>query len=241
MSDGKGALTIGRAARQAGVGVETIRFYERRGLIERPSKPQAGGFRTYDAGTIRRIRFIREAQEIGFTLREIAELLSLRADPQADCAEVRERAVAKRDEVERKAAQLRRVRDALDALIARCPGTGSLEACTILDAMGEAAVASVPPSTASSRRHGTTVRRSDSSERSKSTVKTTTFAIDGMHCDGCAETIQARLTRETGVRKVSVSFADKEARVLHDPKRVTESQLRTAIEKGGFRAAVKDR
>jgi MerR family copper efflux transcriptional regulator len=115
-------LTIARAAGTAGVGVETIRFYERRGLIEQPRKPAGGGFRKYDADTIARIRFIRQAQELGFSLREIQDLLSLRADPGADCADVRTRAIAKRDEVERKITELGRIRAALDALIATCPG-----------------------------------------------------------------------------------------------------------------------
>ena len=65
------ALTIGKAARGAGVGVETIRFYERKGLIEQPRKPQDAGFRVYPEETVHRIRFIRQAQELGFSLREI--------------------------------------------------------------------------------------------------------------------------------------------------------------------------
>jgi DNA-binding transcriptional MerR regulator len=82
-------MTISRAAEQAGVGVETIRFYERRGLIRQPARPKTGGYRFYDDGVVERIRFIRQAQELGFSLREIAELLSLRADPGADCTAVR--------------------------------------------------------------------------------------------------------------------------------------------------------
>ncbi len=74
-------LTISKAAKNAGVGVETIRFYERKGLIEQPPKPLDNGFRVYPEETVQRVRFIRQAQEIGFSLREIEELLSLRADP----------------------------------------------------------------------------------------------------------------------------------------------------------------
>ena len=84
------AVTISKAAKNAGVGVETIRFYERKGLIEQPPKPFGPGFREYPEEVVRRIRFIRQAQDIGFSLREIAELLSLRADPSADCSDVRE-------------------------------------------------------------------------------------------------------------------------------------------------------
>ena len=125
-------LIIGKAAMKAGVGVETIRFYERKGLIEQPPKPIDGGFRFYPDETISRIRFIRQAQDIGFSLREIDELLSLRADPAADCAHVRERAAAKLEEVERKIDQLGRIRSALNELIAACPGRGALRECSIM-------------------------------------------------------------------------------------------------------------
>jgi Hg(II)-responsive transcriptional regulator len=128
-------LTIGRAARAANVHVETIRFYERRGLIAQPSRPEGGGARRYDLATVERIRFVRQAQDIGFSLREIAELLSLRADPGADCADVRARAIEKREEVQVKLDRLARIRDALDELIARCPGGGDVKACTILEAV----------------------------------------------------------------------------------------------------------
>ncbi len=129
------ALTIGRAARKAGVGVETIRFYQRRGLIRQPAKPDGIGFRHYPEETVQRIRFIRQAQDIGFSLREINELLSMRADPGADCADVREQATAKLQEVERKIARLEEIRAALEELIAACPGRGALRACSILEAL----------------------------------------------------------------------------------------------------------
>ncbi len=128
-------LTIAKAAREAGVGVETIRFYERRGLIEQPRKPQGSGFRVYSPELVKRIKFIRQAQQIGFSLHEIQELVSLKADPAADCSMVRNQAVAKLREVERKIEQLRQIGSALEALIAVCPGRGRLQACTILDTL----------------------------------------------------------------------------------------------------------
>lgn len=127
-------LTIGRAAREAGVSVETIRFYERRGLIPQPPKPK-DGYRLYTPETVERIRFIQKAQEIGFSLRNIDELLSLRAHPETDCAEVRERAAAKIADVDHKIAELKRVRAALEKVVASCPGHGALSACTILEAL----------------------------------------------------------------------------------------------------------
>ncbi len=133
------SMTIGRVARGAGVGVETIRFYERRGLIEQPPKPAFGGFRVYSDAIVGRVRFIRQAQVLGFSLREIDDLLSLRADPAADSEDVRTRATAKLAEVNRKITELERIRAALDTVIAACPGGGALRACSIIDALeGEA-------------------------------------------------------------------------------------------------------
>lgn len=131
-------LTIGKAAAKAGVGVETMRFYERKGLIEQPPQPLDTGFRVYPEETVQRVRFIRQAQEIGFSLREISELLSLRADPSADCSDVREQATMKLEEVNRKITQLEEIRGALEDLIAACPGRGALRACSILDALSAA-------------------------------------------------------------------------------------------------------
>ena len=128
-------MTIGKAARVAGVGVETIRFYERKGLIDQPPKPAFGGFRVYPDDVVDRVRFIRQAQELGFSLKEIGELLSLRADPETDSGRVRERAAAKLAEVNRKMAELERIRAALETLIAACPGGGGLRACSILEAL----------------------------------------------------------------------------------------------------------
>ncbi|SRR5258708_112438 len=127
------ALTIGRAAREAGVNIETVRFYERRGLIEQP--PKGDGYRVYSADQVARIRFIKEAQQIGFTLSEIGELLTLRADPAADCADVRKQAIAKLEEVRRKIEQLQQIGAALETLIAACPRRGALQTCSIMDAL----------------------------------------------------------------------------------------------------------
>jgi MerR family mercuric resistance operon transcriptional regulator len=128
-------LTIGKAAQQAGVGVETVRFYERQGLIEQPPKPDGSGVRRYSDELVARIRFIREAQQLGFSLREIRELTELRADPAADCANVREQAVAKLQDVRRKIERLQEIGTALETLIAVCPGRGGLQACSIMDAL----------------------------------------------------------------------------------------------------------
>ena len=104
-------LTIGRVARAAGVNVETVRFYERKGLITQPQKPAGGGPRDYGNDAVERIRFIRQAQNIGFSLSEIAELLSLRSDPSAKCSDVRGRAIRKRADVQAKLDGLTRMRE----------------------------------------------------------------------------------------------------------------------------------
>ena len=105
----------------------------------------ASGYRIYSPEQIKRVQFIRQAQLIGFSLQEIKELLSLRADPAADCSAVRSQAAAKLGEVERKIEQLHRIRAALEALIAVCPGRGALQACTILDTLTDPTHGHLPP------------------------------------------------------------------------------------------------
>ena len=129
-------LTIGDVAKEAGVGVETIRFYERKGLIDRPERP-ASGFRHYDDQLPRRIRFIRHAQELGFSLREIRELLELRIDPEVSCADVKAKAVAKVAEVDEKIESLTRMRDTLLDITRSCAGEGPTSDCPILDAIDD--------------------------------------------------------------------------------------------------------
>ncbi len=128
-------LSIGKAASKAGVGIETVRFYERQRLVAQPPKPEGVGVRQYPADTVKRIRFIKEAQELGFSLREIHDLLALRADPAADCSKVQEQATAKLGEVRRKIERLKDIGAALERLIAACPGRGGLQACSIMDAL----------------------------------------------------------------------------------------------------------
>lgn len=128
-------LTISKAAVKAGVGIETVRFYERRGLVKQPPKPHGNGFRIYTGEIVTRIRFIKQSQELGFSLNEISELLELRADTGRDCADVRMKADVKLLEVERKITQLKRIRSSLKIIRDLCPGSGPTRACPILEAM----------------------------------------------------------------------------------------------------------
>jgi MerR family transcriptional regulator, copper efflux regulator len=127
-------LTIGEVARQAGVGVETVRFYERQGLLEEPER-RASGYRQYDQEAVAVLRFIRRAKELGFTLKEIKGLLGLRLDAEATRAEVRAQAKAKVGDIEAKIADLQRMRDVLQSLIRKCHGDGTTTGCPILGAM----------------------------------------------------------------------------------------------------------
>lgn len=127
-------LTIGVIAREAGVGVETIRFYEREGLLEKPER-KSSGYRQYGAETVSVLRFIRRAKELGFTLHEIKGLLELRLDASATRAEVRQRAKAKVADIENRINDLERMKQALKPLIAACNGKGQLAGCPILEAL----------------------------------------------------------------------------------------------------------
>jgi MerR family mercuric resistance operon transcriptional regulator len=126
------SLTIGQVAKRAGVGVETLRFYEREGLIAEPAR-RPSGYRQYPPHAVRRIRFIRHAKELGFTLKEIQELLELRVRHEATCADVRRRARDKITNIEERIASLERVRGALQRLAQRCQGQGPTSACPILE------------------------------------------------------------------------------------------------------------
>lgn len=126
------ALTIGRLARQAGVGVETIRFYEREGLLT-PPKRSPSGYRQYPIEALRRVRFIRHAKVLGFSLKEIQELLELRVNPRSSCTDVRRHAQAKVTDIERRIAALERMKEALARLARSCRGRGPTSACPILE------------------------------------------------------------------------------------------------------------
>lgn len=127
-----GSLTIGQVARQAGVGVETIRFYEREGLIAEPARRESG-YRQYGPEAVTRIRFVRHARDLGFSLKEIRELLELRVHPESSCADVRARVRSKIEDVESKMASLARMKAALARLELRCGGQGPTSDCPILE------------------------------------------------------------------------------------------------------------
>ena len=126
-------LTIGSLADEAGVNVETIRYYQRRGLMPEPDKP-AQGYRRYDATTVKRVRFIKRAQALGFTLEEIGGLLKL--DEAHACAETRELASHKLQTIETKLADLVAMRQALTALLCQCDAGAMKGNCPIIHALG---------------------------------------------------------------------------------------------------------
>ncbi|MDP3937446.1 MAG: heavy metal-responsive transcriptional regulator [Deltaproteobacteria bacterium] len=127
-------LKIGEVARQAEVNLQTLHYYERRGLIPKPPRTDSN-YRSYPAEAVRRVRFIKRAQELGFTLKEIKDLLSLRAAPRTRCADVRRRAKIKVQDIEGKVRTLRAMRKALNKLIGECSGKGPVTECPILDAL----------------------------------------------------------------------------------------------------------
>lgn len=127
-------LTIGQLAQQAGVGVETVRFYERRGLLAEPDR-KVSGYRQYQEEVVERLQFIRSAKELGFTLKEIKELLSLRIDPSSSCADVKRRAEAKIADIDSKLRALRKMKQALVKLTQACSGQAPTSECPILESL----------------------------------------------------------------------------------------------------------
>ncbi|WP_028206434.1 Hg(II)-responsive transcriptional regulator [Paraburkholderia nodosa] len=126
------ALTIGKLAKAAGVNIETIRYYQRRGLLDEPPKP-SGGHRRYAPDQAKRVRFIRRAQALGFTLDEVGTLLTL--DSVCGCAETRTLAARKRDLIERKMADLTAMHQVLGELVHQCDVGDTARPCPIIDVL----------------------------------------------------------------------------------------------------------
>ncbi|MBL8821119.1 MAG: MerR family DNA-binding protein [Planctomycetia bacterium] len=129
-----GSLTTGALAKQAGLGIETVRYYERRGLLPVPAR-RSSGYRAYPEDAVLRLRFIKRSQELGFTLKEVKELLALWEDPETDRSIVRSKATAKAADIERRIRDLTVVRAKLLELSANCKGKGSTKQCPIMQAL----------------------------------------------------------------------------------------------------------
>ncbi len=124
-------MKIGEVARAAGVGIDAVRFYEREGLIPEPAR-RPSGYREYSQDVVLSLRFIKRAKELGFSLKEISELLSLERNPKATAGDVKRRAEKKLSDLEERIRSLRRMRRALKKLVEQCPGSGPTSSCSIL-------------------------------------------------------------------------------------------------------------
>lgn len=125
-------LTIGKLAKACDVKVDTVRYYERKGLLL-PLERTESGYRVYSTDSVKRLRFVRKAQSLGFTLEEIRELLELSEQPEADCSDIRDKASKKIEEVEKRIFDLVSIKESLTELSEFCPGKGKpLSDCSIL-------------------------------------------------------------------------------------------------------------
>jgi len=124
-------MKIGELAARGAVSVQTVRFYERKGLLEPPTR-SSGGFRLYEPEVVDRLLFIRDGQELGFTLAEISELLSLRAENEASCEQIRIVANKRIEALEAKIQQLERMRATLHRLASVCPGDAPAGECPVI-------------------------------------------------------------------------------------------------------------
>jgi len=127
-------LTIGHLAREAGVNLETVRYYERQGLLAKPPR-SASGYRLFPSDAARRLRFIRRARELGFSLKEIRELLSLRVSRRTTSADIRTRAEAKIVDIEAKIKSLESMEKTLRKLTRVCDGCSPVAQCPILESL----------------------------------------------------------------------------------------------------------
>jgi len=133
MHDAGKPITIGKVAKLSGVGVETIRFYEREGLLNKPKRKESG-YRLFETEVVGRIKFIKRAKQLGFSLREIRELLSLRVDSRVSATEVKKRVDSKIEQIDRRIYDLKKVRNAL-AQLSRSVRKTSISERTLLDVL----------------------------------------------------------------------------------------------------------
>ena len=127
-------LQIGKVAKQSKVGVETVRFYENKGLIDIPRR-NPSGYRQYPESVVKQIQFIQHAKTLGFSLREISELISLKSKPGARCSSIKKTAIAKIADIQEKIDSLERMKKALQPLIAQCKASDPISDCPILGAL----------------------------------------------------------------------------------------------------------
>ncbi|MDC0935673.1 heavy metal-responsive transcriptional regulator [Pirellulales bacterium] len=125
-------MKIGEVAKQSEVGVETIRYYEREGLLAKPER-KPSGYRQYDESVVARLRFIRRTKELGFTLAEIKEFLGLWFDANTRCEHVRHRAELKITDIEEKIRSLQKMKRSLQRIISECTEKGSVDDCPLLE------------------------------------------------------------------------------------------------------------
>lgn len=128
------SLTISRLAKATGVGIDTVRYYERNGLLPEPPR-RASGYRAYREEDVQRLRFIRRAKQLGFSLEEIRGLLELSQQNEQGVPGVHATAAARLAELDARIAELQRVRDGLRQLVDACPGHGTPHECPILKAL----------------------------------------------------------------------------------------------------------
>lgn len=128
-------MLIGQVAAQTGVTIQTLRYYEQLGLIPAPARRRSG-YRTYDPNAVQRVRFIRRAQEIGFTLQEIGELLGFWPDSKKSCGRVERHAAATLERIDEKIRDLRRMRSALAQYVTACRDRRSFDECPLLVSLG---------------------------------------------------------------------------------------------------------
>jgi MerR family transcriptional regulator, copper efflux regulator len=129
-------LMRSQVAEQSGLDIETVRFYERQGLIDEPPR-SASGYRQYSQEDVVRLRFIKRAKELGFSLKEISTLLELQEAPDASSADVRAQAEAKIADIDEKIRDLVGMKEALHKLTKACPGQGTTDVCPIMEALTE--------------------------------------------------------------------------------------------------------
>ncbi len=127
-------MTIGQVAKAVGIGIETIRFYEREGIIAKPARRESG-YRAFSPDVVTQLHFLKRAQELGFSLKEISQLLAIRVDPKQNCSVVKKKAEAKIVEIKQKIRDLKRIEKVLERVTEACQAQRPISECPILECL----------------------------------------------------------------------------------------------------------
>lgn len=236
-------LSIGETAQNTGLSVDTLRYYEKVGLLPNIAR-DSGGRRYYGSSDLARLRFVQRAQRCDFSLDEIRQLLEFRSCRDAARPDVARLTEQKLDDIQHRLADLGQLQQQLKQLLQLCEGSD--RGCPIIEGLDDANGGAGHALKKVLDLESTPARRVRPKQSHKvgarpgrlqeHTMQTTTLDIDGMHCNGCVQIVQHLLEQTPGVKGATVSLDSKQARIAHEAHQVSADALVEVVRRAGYTA-----